>query len=653
MKPHQRFLPIIFFITLFIFSCSKQEQIVVLKDRYAPGVGEAEGSTEEFTVILNAKTLQSGESGEWKVLSGMVVENFVALEDKKNPFSKFKGIPGEEYKLEWIHRDRDGTITALQTTVRIPLPKIIIEDQSPVGFQTIKTLVVNAKYRGTWSISGNYAQLVSKYHDGTAEPAEKKPSIELHGYENTEYTATFKYIYAGKVFNYQFSVRTGDYTQAEGLYVLQIPQGDSRTVVDNSGNILELNLQASGIAWIFGEPNKYPALSSFKKLRKLILGGSSLSAISPIFGDHYRELEELDIDGAGNSTVFPENLGNLTKLKVFLFAPRNSFPASNEILLPKSFANLKALESFTVKYAGFVNFNGTLGSLTNLKVLRTAISHISDDIGALKMLEHIELTSRSSYFPSSFADCSALRFARLSFDNSASGDLVLSNKMGDLKNLETLEINSNKLRSLPVSFSVMPLKTLKIIGTELQTVPENFGELRNLQSLEIYGSFTRLPTSFGNLTKLTHLTLGGKTELLPEQFGNLSSLVYFNAQSSSIKLLPESFGRLKNLKEINMQLGKLERLPDSFGELDALETLNLAANPIKTFPKAILALKNIKTINLNSTLSGDIPDEISKMKTGVAFNLYSVPNLTVDHLRHILSISTGKVYYTGFGFFSS
>jgi EamA domain-containing membrane protein RarD len=56
---------------------------------------------------------------------------------------------------------------------------------------------------------------------------------------------------------------------------------------------------------------------------------------------------------------------------------------------------------------------------------------------------------------------------------------------------------------------------------------------------------------------------------------------------------------------------------------------------------------------LSGTNSGDIPDEISKMKTGVNFTFYQIPNLTLEHLKYILSISKGKVFQTSFGYFYS
>ena len=75
------------------------------------------------------------------------------------------------------------------------------------------------------------------------------------------------------------------------------------------------------------------------------------------------------MDRVGYSLEFPDNFGNMTSLKSFIFTPMISLPAANEVTLPKSFAKLKALESLTIRNSGYVEFNGTLGSLTSLKMV--------------------------------------------------------------------------------------------------------------------------------------------------------------------------------------------------------------------------------------------------------------------------------------------
>jgi Leucine-rich repeat (LRR) protein len=644
------------FLLIILFglnSCSKEEFVKVLKEEYEPVAKEAEFTGEDFIVNLNASALQVGESGQWKILSGPIVEEYVYFEDKANPFTRFKGIPGEEYTLEWKRQTSGGKTSAVQTKVKIPELVIEITDITGTGFETIKTLVVDPKYKGTWSFDSPYGYLNSRYHDGYAEPPEKKPSIELHGYANTNYTATYTYTYAGKEYQFKKVIKTGDYAQEEGLFELQLSGGSGRVIKDNLGNVLELNLQASGIAWIFNEPNTYPALQAFKKIRKLILGGSSLTQISTIFGDYYPDLEDLDLDGVGENLVFPESFGNLRKLKTLIVNPRFSDDGRTTVVLPKSFANLKALEYFTTKSMK-LDFNGTLGGLTSLKSLKTTVATLPENIGDLKQLQEIDVFVENASFPERFSECRSLKFARVYFYETGSGTVKLSSKIGDLKNLEFLDITSNKLRELPATLSALPaLKILKISALNLQSIPENIGNLANLEDFSIYGAYNKIPNSFGDLKKLNFLFLGGYATTLPESFGNLSSLTYFNASSTELKTLPKSFGNLKKLKEIVLDMSKIEVLPESFGELDALETLKLSQTQLKTFPKQIIPLKSIREVMFSGTNVGDIPGEISTMKTGVTFSMYLIPNLTQEHLEHIVSITKGKVFQTSFGYYTS
>ena len=636
-------------------SCKKNEEYIpILQDKYEPSVNEAEFKGEDFIVNLNARTLQPGERGEWRIISGTVVADYVYFDDKANPFSKFKGIPGEEYLLEWKHWSVDKKETVLQTKVKIPDLNIEIKDDTPLKFETIRTLSVNPKFRGTWSFDRSYARLESRYFDGYAEPPEKKPSVELHGYASTSYTATFSYSYAGKLYQFKKVIKTGNYTQEEGLSELQMSRGTTSVIEDKLGNILELNMQASAIAWILGEPNSYPALQAFKKLRKLILGGSSLDKISTLFGDYYLELEELNLDGIGENLTFPANFGNLTKLKTLTVSPRFSANPLATVVLPKSFANLKALESFTTSSMGLIDFNGTLGGLTSLKTLRTPVSSLPDNIGDLKALEFIELLIYNTNFPSRFSECSSLKFARINFFESATGTVTLSPKIGDLKNLEQFEITSNKLRELPASFSdLSALKILRLSTTNLQSIPSNFGNLVSLEDLSLYGAFSEIPESIGGLKKLIYLHVGGKAQELPESFGDLSSLEYFDGSSSEFRLLPNSIGKLKNLKEISLGRSKIEVLPSSFSQLDALEKLDLSTTKLKAFPAEVIPLKNIKQIYLSNTSTGDVPDAISTMKTGVYFGFQNISNLTQEHLQYILSISKGKTFSTSYGYYSN
>lgn len=654
MNRKSRLFSLFLLTVILLNSCQKTETITSLKDTFEPTIGESENLDQDFFISLKARALQKGEKGEWKILKGPVLDDFVYFEDKGNPFTKFKGLPGEEYELQWKRWDKNGVEVSVKSLIKIPQLNIEIIEGTAPNYETIRHFQVNPKYRGTWSFTPAYGYIVSNYFDGYAEPPEKKPSIELHGYANTDYTATYTYNYAGKEYKFQKTIKTGNYTQDEALSELQVSRGSTKVIEDNAGNIIELSLQASGSAWILNETNRYPALKSLKFLRKLILGGSALSQIPSIFGEAYTNLEELNMDRIGQNLIFPENFGNLTKLKTLIVSPLYSVDASRVVTLPKSFANLKSLESFKALSFGFLDFNGTLGGLTNLKELDVSIKVIPENIGQLKKLENVSCLVRDASIPNELSDCTGLKFLRLQFLFTPNVKITLPNDIEKLQKLEKLEMTTKMLYTLPESIS--KLKSLKVLTfneASLQQIPKSFGELLNLEDLTLYGEITSLPTSFGNLNKLTYLHLGGNVEELPESFGNLSSLIYFNASSSGLKRLPESFGKLKKLKEFAAQGSKLESLPESFEGLEALEKLTLNYCQLTTFPKSIINLKKITTISLSGNLVGDIPDDISKMKTGVVLYLNQVSNLTPAKMKHILSLSKGKSFYTDFGYFHS
>ena len=100
-----------------------------------------------------------------------------------------------------------------------------------------------------------------------------------------------------------------------------------------------------------------------------------------------------------------------------------------------------------------------------------------------------------------------------------------------------------------------------------------------------------------------------------------------------------------------MRSSKIEYLPESFGELDGLRKLDLSTTQLKTFPNQIIPLKGISQVILTGSRVGDLPVDIAKMRSGVIFYLYGVPNLTYDHMTYINSIATGITFYTSFGFF--
>ena len=644
---------IVTFLALFFLGCSKEKEDI-LKTEYAAQADPSE-LYSEFTVQLKGNALQKNEKGSWQIAKGKLMEKFVEIKDPDNPNTLFLGLPGEEYTLSWTVTHSNKSTSSSSVVVKIPELEIKIEEYTPDHFQTIRFFAVDEKYKdiGKWSIDKPVGHLHSMYHDGYFRPnVEDNPTIEVHGFANTEYEIKYLINYGGKSYRFSKVIKTGNYQEDEALHELQMGRGTSRVVEDKNRHVIELNLQASGITYRFNEVESFPALKAFTYLRKLILGGSSLRDVPTVFGDHYLALEELSLDRVGKDLNIPENFGNLTKLKSLHLTPLYSATENRTLKMPKSFGNLSSLEYLRIEYAGNIDFNGTLGKLTNLKTLACTVTDIPNDFGNLKKLESLDIRAQKAYLPASFSTCANLRFARLSFWNSGSSTASLPSDIDNLTKLDTLEITGeHRMQTLPQSFgNLKNLRHLWIEGQSLQSIPDNIGNLSNLEFWLVAGQFKTLPPSIGNLKNLKYLWLSSSVQNLPNEFGHLTSLSYLNLESSKLTTFPETFGQLKNLKEINARASTITHFPKSFGNLDGLEKLDFNYSKLEKFPESICDLKKINIINLNGTRIGKLPEAIYRLKDDVQIMLYQAIDVDFVQLKEITSKRGGLLFYTDQGY---
>ena len=132
---------------------------------------------------------------------------------------------------------------------------------------------------------------------------------------------------------------------------------------------------------------------------------------------------------------------------------------------------------------------------------------------------------------------------------------------------------------------------------DLTEIPDNIGNLRNLQELNLNGnSLDQLPETIGNLENLLALYLGNNyLESLPETIGNLKNLETLELYYNHLDTLPESFGALQNLIRLNMNEVNDENpivLPKSFGALHNLRHLEIIGNEDALTPELREQLKN-------------------------------------------------------------
>jgi Leucine-rich repeat (LRR) protein len=96
-------------------------------------------------------------------------------------------------------------------------------------------------------------------------------------------------------------------------------------------------------------------------------------------------------------------------------------------------------------------------------------------------------------------------------------------------------------------------------------LPDSIGNLINLQELDLENNqLSSLPDSIGNLINLQSLDLeNNQLSSLPDSIGNLINLHKLDLSSNQFSSLPDSIGNLINLQQLYLSSNKLESLPTS------------------------------------------------------------------------------------------
>ena len=228
-----------------------------------------------------------------------------------------------------------------------------------------------------------------------------------------------------------------------------------------------------------------------------------------------------------------------------------------------------------------------LKSLERLNLSRTKITTLPKQINQLKSLKYLNLSrNKLTNLPESIGNLDQLKDLNVGYNLLKS----LPNSIPNLKSLQTLILNHNEFKIFPnVIFRLNSLTYLSI-GSLLEILPQNIGNLKYIESLDLERNLLKtLPESLGDLKQLRSLALSRNVLInLPESIGNLKNLEWLSLHHNNLEMLPETINGLLELKLLSLWKNPLKRLPNSIVDLKELNNFTLDHEMIENIPKSVL-----------------------------------------------------------------
>lgn len=164
--------------------------------------------------------------------------------------------------------------------------------------------------------------------------------------------------------------------------------------------------------------------------------------------------------------------------------------------------------------------------------------------------------------------------------------LFLPETIGQLKNLEVLDLNQVELYRLPESIGELTaLKELHLANNQLYELPKSFAQLQNLEVLDIsFNCFGEFPMEVLACKKLKNLNIGSnRLSHIPDEISQLQELVSLNFQNFNPKAAKPFF-----IEKYDLYCNHITELPNSLQCLKKLRYVKCKGNPIEPALKRFL-----------------------------------------------------------------
>ena len=318
-------------------------------------------------------------------------------------------------------------------------------------------------------------------------------------------------------------------------------------------------------------------ISENSKLESIVIEQNHRRVISTLRAMSSLRIRNLRITTDSLTSALVEMVAKFDHLEQLILSP---YTRDNDINLSTELRGLSKLSKFEFKLLNSQELR-TIYNLNGLEelVLTVGMAEMGGfcSVFELPHLKTLILTLKDSIqsIHCQFPNNSKLKNLKIR------GNLkTLTNSLGNLQNLESLDLAYNNLDCLP----------------------ESIGNLKNLKSLDVkYSNLTKLPDQISQLSNLEILDItNNRITELPKSFGKLSKLKTLKAERNDISILPKSFTKCQDISRLNLGLNLKLELPEKIGRLTSLEHLDIIYSGVSYLPESIGSLKNLKVLRLNN-----------------------------------------------------
>ena len=272
-------------------------------------------------------------------------------------------------------------------------------------------------------------------------------------------------------------------------------------------------------------------------------------------------------------------------------------------------------DSFDIGYA--IPFLARLKNLKKLWISDIKISNLNT-IGDLKNLEELDLDNVGlKILPTEIYNLRKLRELNLE-ENPQLNMSQVFDVLSKLANLKVLWLGQNKLSTLPSEISKLKtLEELWLDENEFSEIPVSIKKLK-IKYLSLFDNkFSSLNLKMGDLKDLTNINLcynnfkvfpATELSLLP----NLDTIIMWYA---NVEYIPKQIVKIRKLRSLNLENNSISKLPIEMPQLKGLRVLELSANKLTSGGiKCLYNCKNLTKLELDKNNITQISPEIGTLK---------------------------------------